>query len=199
MRNKPINTQKEAQVNPAKLLLESVLFPKDAVERQEAQGQQSFIGSDTLPTHFYEENGKKILESYGVVFQEPVEDDPLFQYVVLPSGWKKVPTDHSMWSDLVDDKGRVRAKLFYKAAHYDRRADISICTRFSVKFDYDKRIEEQIGVAYCKDGETILFSTKPIPAAKGKEWKVTEEAIKKAEQWMKKHFPDWKNPASYWD
>jgi hypothetical protein len=46
--------------------------------------------------------------------------------VSLPPGWKVVPTDHSMWSDLVDAKGEKRASIFYKAAFYDRDAFIRI-------------------------------------------------------------------------
>src|SRR6185436_8068032 len=46
---------------------------------------------------------------------------------------KKIATDHSMYTDLVDDKGRVRASIFYKAAFYDRKADISFKRRFSIR------------------------------------------------------------------
>lgn len=91
---------------------------------QEAAGQQELVNSDTLPSEI-DAKSKEILEQAGVKFGEPVENDPLFTYVELPAGWKKIPTDHSMWSQLVDETGKVRANIFYKAAFYDRRANIS--------------------------------------------------------------------------
>lgn len=71
---------------------------------QEAAGQQSFVNSDTLPTNM-QGDARRVLEAAGVKFKGTVGRDSIFQYVELPRGWKKVATDHSMWSDLVDDKG----------------------------------------------------------------------------------------------
>ena len=96
----------------------------------------------------------------GIVFGEDVDD--LFVSCVLPEGWSKRPTDHSMWSDLVDNKDRVRARIFYKAAFYDRRAYLSTETRFIVTYtpedDYktdisyeERQTENWYGVV--KDGE----------------------------------------------
>ena len=92
-----------------------------AIERQEARGQEQLVGSDLLPTDC-PKDVKTALEAAGVVFGEVVSGDALFRHVSLPTGWKKVATDHAMWSTLVDDTGRERAKIFYKAAFYDRRA-----------------------------------------------------------------------------
>lgn len=94
------------------------------VEEQEKRGQTSFVNSDTLPTDVYPADKAK-LEEWGVVFGDVVEGDPIFTHATLPEGWKKVPTDHDMWSDLVDADGIVRASIFYKAAFYDRSAQIS--------------------------------------------------------------------------
>jgi len=74
-----------------------------SVEQQEAQGQTSFVNSETLPTDMDKED-KTALESCGVKFLDKVEGDEMFQYVELPQGWKKQPTDHSMWSYLWTNK-----------------------------------------------------------------------------------------------
>jgi hypothetical protein len=95
-----------------------------AIEASESAGQRQLVESDVLPTQISAEL-KKELESAGVKFGDPVENDPLFTYVELPEGWKKQATDHAMWSNLVDDEGKVRAAIFYKAAFYDRRASVS--------------------------------------------------------------------------
>lgn len=92
-----------------------------AIEAQEAAGQQELVQSETLPAKMsYAEIEK--LQKLGVVFGENVPGDRLFRFVTLPKGWKKVGTDHSMWSKLVDDKGNEVASIFYKAAFYDRDA-----------------------------------------------------------------------------
>jgi len=92
------------------------------IEAQEAGGQRDLCTSSKLPKIF---NGgsRSELEVMGVVFGEDFDD--LFINVTLPPSWKIEATDHSMWSDLVDDKGEVRANIFYKAAFYDRSAFIS--------------------------------------------------------------------------
>ncbi len=95
----------------------------NAIEAQEARGQQEFVNSTQLPTDVNTED-KKLLEDAGVVFGEPVKGDEMFCDANLPEGWKKQPTDHSMWSLLVDGDGKERAKIFYKAAFYDRHATI---------------------------------------------------------------------------
>jgi hypothetical protein len=60
------------------------------------------------------------------ILDEGKSDDPLFCRVELPAGWRKVPTDHPLWTDLVDGGGKVRAKIVYKAAFYDRYARVSL-------------------------------------------------------------------------
>ena len=96
-----------------------------AIESQEAQGQTELVNSDVLPTKI-SEDGKERLEAAGVVFGKICDGDELFQDVTLPEGWEKQPTEHSMWSELIDDKGKKRASIFYKAAFYDRKAFMQI-------------------------------------------------------------------------
>lgn len=94
-----------------------------AIERQEKRGQTTFVKSLVLPIKCIGCSHEQ-LEELGITFGDPVDD--LFIEAELPDGWEKRATDHSMWSELVDDEGHVRANIFYKAAFYDRRADISL-------------------------------------------------------------------------
>lgn len=94
------------------------------IEAQEARGQDQLCLSAMLPTKI-SDNDKAILEAAGVKFGEPEKNDPLFCKAELPAGWSKQPTDHSMWSKLVDENGIERASIFYKAAFYDRDAFMS--------------------------------------------------------------------------
>lgn len=93
-----------------------------AIENQEAEGQEELVTSTQLPVKV---TGREILEEAGVAFGKVCQDDPLFCEAELPEGWKKQATDHSMWSNLVDADGVVRASIFYKAAFYDRDAFIN--------------------------------------------------------------------------
>ena len=92
---------------------------------QEAAGQRQLVESEVLPTDL--NGGKK--EDYialGFEFGEVVSSDPMFQKAKLPDGWKKKGSGHDMWSSIVDDKGRERVAIFYKAAFYDRSAHMNI-------------------------------------------------------------------------
>jgi len=115
----PSNTTEEVRRDPMVGLLISV----GGIEAQERHGQLELVNSDTLPSDVRPDD-KALLEAAGVVFGEPVTGDPMFVYVTLPEGWKKVATAHEMWSDLIDAGGTKRASIFYKAAFYDRRASM---------------------------------------------------------------------------
>ena len=198
------------KINPAALgaLLKGdldnfrVASTPDGIERQEAEGQQSFVAREILPKECNYCNREQ-LKAMGIVFGDDVDD--LFVSCKLPEGWKKVPTDHSMWSELLDDKGRKRAAIFYKAAFYDRSAIISINPRFSCcrepedRYKTNMRYEErQAGNWYgiVKDGDKIIFQTEPI---KGPTHEQDDQLHKEAEGWLTKKYPDWRNPLSYWN
>lgn len=96
-----------------------------AIEAQEERGQRELANSNVLPQSIALED-KKLLESMGIVFGQKLPDDPLFCEAELPTGWKIIPTEHSMWSDLVNNKGKKIASIFYKAAFYDRCAFLRV-------------------------------------------------------------------------
>ena len=84
---------------------------------------KEYNGRDFTTEKIFDALGIKVL---GV-------DDNLFWNVELPEGWKIVPTEHSMWSKLVDSLGRERLSIFYKGAFYDRRAFFSLVSRYTTK------------------------------------------------------------------
>lgn len=119
MKNKVINTSLEPKPQ--------WLFGRNpnAIEEQERRGQEQLTESEILPVEVNYGN-RKTLEDAGVIFGKPIKNDPIFCEVQLPNGWKIEPTDHSMWSELKDLNGKVRASIFYKAAFYDRHAHLNI-------------------------------------------------------------------------
>ena len=88
------------------------------IERQEKDGQLEQAAMETLPIKLQPD--KEEWEKIGFKFGDKIDD--LFQKATLPPGWSKKPTDHSMWTDIVDDKGATRGTIFYKAAFYDMDA-----------------------------------------------------------------------------
>jgi len=168
------------------------------IEAQEAQGQKDFVASETLPINCPRER----LESLGFVFGEAV--DELFNDVQFPEGWTKTPTEHSMWSDLLDEQGRKRGSIFYKAAFYDRSAHMSLNHKMSyspVYEHHDGYVEN--GIQYfVSDGKDILYETELVMVEKkyeGDYWKLDDAASANVVQWLEDNYPDYKNPLAYWD
>jgi hypothetical protein len=95
-----------------------------AVIKQERLGQLELVASNQLPSDGLLGTNRARWEALGLKIIEEGGDDPLFCRVELPAGWQKVPREHALWTDLVDDTGKVRAEIRYKAAFYDRDARI---------------------------------------------------------------------------
>lgn len=184
------------------------------IERQEAQGQADFVANDTLPIKCnYCKRSE--LEGMGIVYGEPVDD--LFVEVQLPPGWKKQPTEHSMWSDLLDDKGRKRASIFYKAAFYDREAFIGTRRRYSLQVQPVGGYKD--GYEFCEWRAEVIDCNKaiwfsktiapgaPYPKQGDKRarrvwlaWNDEKKRIGKlAEAWLDEHKPEWRDVLAYWD
>lgn len=169
------------------------------IEAQEAQGQQQFAMSESLPIECIGCTREQ-LEKIGIIFGDPVDD--LFVAVKLPDGWRKATTDHPLWTDLIDDKGCKRAMMFYKAAFYDRHAHISLTNRYSSGVDYDF-IEDNCRTkrrCVVKDIDNIIYQTKEIEWNDDRpDWEVERALEKEANDWLDDHYPDHDNPLAYWD
>lgn len=119
------------------------------IEQQEKDGQRQLVNSDRLPVRL---NGRQLpgeaqaaYEALGFTFGDPDPDDPLFRPATLPEGWKREGSDHAMWSYLVDQHGRRRVAIFFKAAWYDRDAFMSLETLWA----YVRQ--------HVEDGEPLLI------------------------------------------
>jgi len=128
------NTAKDPAEDPsdALLFLAAAMGPggtEQAIVEQERSGQAQLIHSECLPTDL-RGGDQAIFEALGIVFDGPVEEDPLFQYAHLPEGWTKRPGDYHTWSYVLDELGRRRVRVCYKAAFYDRRAHMNVVSVF---------------------------------------------------------------------
>jgi hypothetical protein len=116
-----------------------------AIEAMEAEGQAELVKSSQFPSKFNgnpeeEKKARDLFGAAGMKWGEPTTGDEIFCQVELPKDWKLVRTDHAMWSELLDDKGRKRASIFYKAAFYDRSAFWNAAIRYNVKVDYSSPV-----------------------------------------------------------
>lgn len=159
------------------------------IEAQEARGQRELVNTDSLPT---ECDNREALEAHGVKFGEPYKDDPLFCDAILPTGWKKRATGHSMHSDLLDDKGRIRAAIFYKAAYYDRRADMHVKRRYTLDMYAEGSDKENTRVV-AKDDDTVIHVF-----GEAASYEERKAFGKDGEEWLNQQFPDWRDAGAYW-
>lgn len=196
---RPTNTSKQ---DPLINLFNSL---PGGIEAQESRGQRELVKGESLPS---ECSDRAALEAAGVVFGAPYPDDPLFCPVTLPKGWKKQATDHAMHSDLLDDKGRIRASMFYKAAHYDRRADMYPVRRYSVNAYIrcdaagnptaeDYSVQPKNFLVAIVDGKKPIHSLGVVDAQNG--YHTRREFEEAGIKWLDEHFPEWKSAAAYWD
>ena len=209
--------------------------PSGAIERQEKRGQEEVVRKQRLPKKVNDHNVPNEIFFAGVTKDMSWEDrkavtdqnvinytktmyknvgieildsyDDLFWNVKLPEGWEVKATDHTMWNEVRDNKGRKRASFFYKAAFYDRDAFIRFNTRYSVEAthvgdpgDYEAwRMSDIIGLV--KDGDTIIYSTHTVPATDDyvKDDKIEKELYELAEAFLKNNYPDYESIYTYWD
>jgi hypothetical protein len=123
--SRPRNTRDEIIPIPA---IHGVHLP-GAIEAQEAAGGAAMAAGDCeiIPASGATDDE---LTALGFVLGPADASDRLFRQATLPPGWKRAGTGHSMHTDIVDELGRKRIGIFYKAAWYDRRADLHITTVF---------------------------------------------------------------------
>jgi hypothetical protein len=191
-------------------------------------GQDQLIESEALPVKMGKNETVEDYQKMGIVMGEPFEDDPLFRRAKLPDGWKKEPvsslfpgTDSSpVWTYVIDEKGRLRIFVFYKAAFYDRRAYMRCAARFLVD-DQDYfltgRANIQLATTDKERGRDIVvldnfyMPSREIYREK-LEYHEEEDYYKnpfmgkrrkardKAEEWLRGKYPNFKdNNSYYWD
>lgn len=180
-----------------------VLLP-GGIEAQESAGQVMTNLQQTLPIDLNGTCTRADLESLGFVFGEP--QDELFVYCQFPAGWRKQASEASRHSYLLDDKGRKRGSIFYKAAFYDRRADMALLRRYAVTLfnacdERGNAVDESQSPAthahtlITDDGAPLH----EIGIRARRDWDTAHAHEKDGQAWLEEHFPDWRNPLAYWE
>lgn len=203
------NTTKSIHDMAGRFGLMAPIMGSGGIERQEADGQRELCASEQLPAKMI--GGRAVFEAMGIIIVGPSEGDDLFVDVKLPQGWRKRGTTHAMHSELLDAKGNVRAEIFYKAAFYDRRADIIPSTRFSIECreSADHRevrgyvVDRAVNAKGVVEKDRAVFVSAPAPMKGDDDWAGRDAAqnavVAHATAWLDAHYPTWKSPAAHWE
>lgn len=169
----------------------------EAIVISERRGQKDLCNSTDLPIKEFW--AWEILKAAGVKNLGPSER--LFNKAELPPGWKKEATSHSMWSDLLDEKGRKRAGIFFKAASYDYDAHMTATRRFSSGADQDDSSDyEGPQFPSISDGGKIVWRGPLMTKTPSeKEWDLRARVGKIAEEKLKSIVPDYEDATKNWD
>lgn len=207
--------------------------PSDAIVAQEQREQRRMAESCRVPRGIklysgdpeYGKTSKEVYEARGIKILG--EADDLFFTAELPSGWKIQPTDHAMWSDIVDHLGRKRFSIFYKGAFYDRKADAGIKARFNCEVQNPNdeemaRTKEYIPMQaldrlklphygiVTMDGKEIWRSeplvdpvvnaaTEGCPSVWRASDKMKENLLQQCRDWLNQNYPKWEDRFASWE
>ena len=178
------------------IALAAMLGASGIIEAQEAQGQRELVKSSLLPAEF---RHRAAFERLGFTFGEPVAGDSLFVNATLPPGWTRQGSDHAMWSYLLDDKGRRRVSVFYKAAFYDRSAHMGLSRRYDVGRDY--KAPGSVLVVHVKDHDgSVLWTSETVTETDRKAFYAAQDRLEaQAHEWLTANRPAWRDIVAAWD
>lgn len=161
------------------------------IERQEAAGQRTLVESAMLPKEII---GATREELTALGFKFGADVDELFVTCELPPGWTKSGTEHAMHSDLLDDQGRNRAGIFYKAAFYDRRANMHMARRYGVESWREGSSDKVRRVDATDCGQVI----KEFGEVGRTEWAAIAAMEEEAKAWLTATHSAWESPLACW-
>jgi hypothetical protein len=193
--------------------------PIDTVMDQVQQTRQRVLTQSTqlpvlgTPGHYRnkteEEASEAAWAASGIIFHGATDD--LFRTVELPNGWKMQPSDHLMWSHLLDQKGRVRARIFYKTEIFRSEAFITLETRFSIERLYSRdphvnQVQHAVmdGTRQRFETNRVVLGTKPRNESALNDWyrrdeQLTQKQRIECEAWLEERYPKWREYGAHWD
>ena len=152
------------------------------------------------------DNSQEVLVAAGVVIGKTSPEDDALVYVTLPAGWRKISTNFSSWQNLVDEKGRTRATIFYysflDAESQPQRqtvASLNVVTRFRI--DHEETHDGTIRAIVQDSKKSVFVSEKPVADSTNINLFTAQSiaAMDEARNWLNQHYPEWQDPKKYWD
>lgn len=214
MKNKDDVTGRSTVLDDPKTFLGAALAlgTDGAIRMQEKMGQTDVVFSDNIPVDRHGIADDRLL-ALGFVLGPRAVDREIFQSATLPPGWKKKASDHDMWSYIIDERGRTRFSIFYKAAFYDRSAHMHATCRFAVDTDYAKSEKTTKHHVTVTDGGKVIKrfnGTLTRPPADDPRTPGYDAAVRayydeldalraQARAWLLKERPEYKDFTAYWN
>lgn len=139
--------------------------------------------------------------------------NPMFREAEMPKGWTRKSTDHYMYTNVLDAKGRVRAQIGFKAQAYDPWTSFVLYRRFSLRQIYPKDQERERGTVKFsvrdrlakpeKDGsEGIIFTTVGVHVLRKnytRNDELEKEHVAACAAWLDRNYPKWQEHTGHWD
>lgn len=179
-------------MNPAVALAVLLSGTEKTIHRQKVKGQQTIVNGTQLPKKMGNLSREE-LTTIGFEFGRDTDD--LFVECKLPEGWKKVRTDHSMYSDLLDEQGRRRASIFYKAVFYDSKAEMSMLRRYNIDCYAKSEIPEMRKIHVIDWNGDVIHDLGDVG---NEDWAGQDALGDAAVAWLDEQYPEWKNPLAHW-
>ena len=174
----------------------------NVLEHMEAEGQQKAVKYTMVAKRM--RPNREVWEKLGFTFSDIPGDDVLCK-AELPEGWYLEATSHSMWSNIIDEQERTRGSMFYKAAFYDRDANMSLSSRYDVCSDYIDDNYTKIEVYFGNENEKLFVAGQVCtPRDASRELRIAnyreEERLRElAKKFAEENYPDWQDVTAYWD
>ena len=171
------------------------------VSHHEGAAQEPMIRDVSIPVRITPTaTAIHVLKKFGMVFLGADELNPLLQQVQLPPRWQIVQTEHPLWTNLVDEQGRVRAQIFHKSTRWDERAHMNLVRRYGIEEDYERLNANRVAVSHVTDCDRRIHTPDPIPLTdEDNGWEASEQADDRARAWLDEHYPDWQDFGAYWE
>ncbi len=151
-----------------------------AVGQQEMAGQRQLLASGMLPADIRGANDAE-LAALGFTLGEADPRDPLFRRGSLPPGWSLRPMSDPRGSHLLDEHGRERGEIFYKAAFYDRKATLSL---HSLAWHVARQVRADAPIVTDETWATPQAVEQALRTLAGQEDELADEQAQYGPRWM---------------
>ena len=182
------------------MFLRTMSGESNVLEHMEKEGQKRAVNNTMVAKKMFP--SRKKWEELGFTFTD-IPGDNLLCNATLPEGWKLEATDHSMWNNFIDEQGRERGSMFYKAAFYDRDAHMQLYNRYKVIKDYlDDHVTTEV---YFGNPEEKLFVAGQIHKDYSSQESIDayfdelERLQYLADNFANLYYPNWRDETAYWD
>lgn len=160
---------KEKEFKPQELTLLGLIGGGQCISdtmREQAQTEFENSSDGLCRTEQVPKGDQEDLKAMGLKIIGPVENDPLFLNVQFPHGWTKKRTNHGMYTDILDEKGRKRGTIMYKPDFWDRDGRTYSTNRFIATYNsprWEDQSAEKVIIPIVKNSnDEIVWRGEPL-------------------------------------